>query len=796
MKLISSWHPTYAFFRDPYEWATFEIDLDRFSRMIRRELEPGPKKLIIAPKEADVQRLHRRALREPITVDIETVPARPGKEWRYTGKKPTMAKMQMVGVGFPDEGLSVLWQMGTSKVERALAALLADPKCVKVFHNGDYFDLTVMARHGLVVNNAEDTREARRATSSTSSLKLAYLGSIFTDYHAWKEDDTDDEKGLVFTDDLTKKLEYNVHDCVVTARVWRGITSDAEWKTPRVQKLYAHQRKLADVGASMHRVGVLIDKKRRMQLADELAALYDEREKAFLKKVGIRGFKCNPNYVRALIYEKHATGKYAAFGRFNLPDPIDPAFYRDKEMTRIKVDSSALTLLLIDPTIPQDLKDIIEAYWDAEEVWKLRGTFVVSNRIDQAIGRDGRLRAGWNSCGTDTGRFACLVGETPVTTLRGVVPLETVRPGDFVWTHHERWKRVSSFLRQGVKPVVRVKFSNGDVLTCTSDHRLLSSEGRWVTPDEARTQGYPLFAGEGQPVRFVEEIDACGSREVYDLSVADDHSFQVGSVFAHNCSEPNLMNIPASEDVPWANVRSMYVAAPGFTIIGADYSQLELRMMAAIAKDDALTAALNSGDVYTAEAIEYFSLPPDTTKATIKQDARKSAKVIRLARQYGAGKKKGFQIAVMINRKMTFLSFIPLMNAFDRRNWRTVAYWDEEMNRVQRCGYSESRLMGRRRTYPREPERSEVANYPIQSTAADVKNLALIEVHEALRTRRMKSRIIFDLHDAIYVEAHKKEVRAVEEIMHTAMEKEYLIDGGRYTFTAKFKTSECWGDLA
>lgn len=256
------------------------------------------------------------------------------------------------------------------------------------------------------------------------------------------------------------------------------------------------------------------------------------------------------------------------------------------------------------------------------------------------------------------------------------------------------------------------------------------------------------------------------------------------------------MNIPASEDTPWANVRSMYIAAPGFTIVGADYSQLELRVMYAVAKDEALGAALNTADVYTAEAIEYFGLSPDTTKETIKPGARKSAKIIRLARQYGAGKKKGFQIAVQVNRQMTFLEFIPLMNAFDRRNWRTVAYWEEEMQRVLKCGYSESRIMQRRREYPREPERSEVANYPIQSTAADIKNLALIEVHENLKKYKMKSRVIFDLHDAIYVEAHKKETRQVEAIMHAAMEKEYVIDGGRYTFPAKFKTSECWGDLA
>jgi len=670
MNIISSWHPTFAFFRNPYEWGTFEVDLDRFARMMRHQLEPGPKRINIHPKSAHIEAFHARALRtgEPVIIDIETVPSKSGKHNRYTGKKPTLAKLQLIGLGFCDEGLSLRWSFGTSKVERAVKKLFEDARVRKVLHNGDYFDLMVLRRFGLHVVNYDDTREMRRAISATSSLKLAYLGSIYTDYHAWKEGDSDDEKGLVFTDNLDKKKRYNVHDCIVTARVERGIRADPEWKTERVQNLYAHQRKLAIIGASMHETGLLVDKQRRAALADELLELYETREAKFLKAVGIKGFKCNPNYMRALIFKKHATGKYKNFGRFNLPDPIDPAFYRDKEMTKIKVDTSALTLLLIDPGVSQELKDIIELYWEAEEVWKLRGTFVVSTRIDQAIGRDGRLRAGWNSCGTDTGRFAC--------------------------------------------------------------------------------------------------------------------------------SEPNLMNIPASEDVPWANVRSMYIARPGYTLLGADYSQLELNMMAAVAKDNALWEALGSGDVYTAEAIEYFNLPRDTTKATIKADARKAAKIIRLARQYGAGKKKGYAIAVQTNRKMTFQAFIPLMNAFDRRNWRTVAYWEEEMQRVLKTGYSESRIMRRRRDYPREPERSEVANYPIQSTAADVKNIAMIGVFEELQKRRMKSRIVVDLHDAIYVEAHNREIDDVEEIMHNHMEQSFVIEGEKHVFKAKFKRSTCWGDLA
>jgi DNA polymerase I-like protein with 3'-5' exonuclease and polymerase domains len=675
MSLISTLHPTYAFFHNPWELGNFMVDLDRFARMIRGELEPGPKKINIHPNARDVAKFHKWALAHPdegIALDIETAPERAGKEWGYTGKDPTRCKLKVIGIGNCEVALSYKWRNNGSRIERAFRALLEDDRVLKILHNGDWFDLRVLDRYALPVRSTFDTRDARRTLSSTSPLKLAYLGATYTDYHAWKEDESDEEKGLVFTKDQEKLRIYNGHDCIVTARSKRGIVQEADWKSDRVQRLYAHQRRLAEIAANMHTVGIYVDQPRRAQLAAELEQQYDQKERAVLEAVGVPNFKCSPNYIRAMIFKRHAVGKYAAFGRFNLEDPMDPAMYTDQEMDTLKVDEDALISLLIDPDVPPDLKKIIELYWDAESVWKQRSTFVTSKLISQALGRDGRLRPGWNSCGADTGRWSC--------------------------------------------------------------------------------------------------------------------------------KNPSVMTPPK-------HLRAIYTASPGNILVGADRLQFELRIMYAVTGDEALGEGIRSGNVYVAEAKDYFGLPAHLTKAPddkskfdptkhIKPEAYKSTKNIRLASQYGAGKKKRFQMMLKQDLSTTWEKSTALGAMFERRNKRTVEWWEEETQRVHACGYSETRVMQRRRVYPRPPERTDTSNYPIQGTAADIKNLWMIDMYDQLNKHKMKSKLIIDLHDALYFDCPEKEAPTVQRMLEDASNVEYEIQGKKYVFPCEAESKFRWSDFS
>lgn len=182
-KLTVTWRPETAYFKNPYEWGTFEVDVRRFARAIRGELVPPPQVRI---KGVDVNEIYARARQEGwVSYDIETMPSSSDKPW--TGKDPTQARLRTLGFGWEDLGYSFFWN-DTSYSQRKIACnLLADPTIVKVGINVVYFDNPVLLREaGVVVKPYFDLRDARRALSSTSKLSLAYQTTLYTDATAWK----------------------------------------------------------------------------------------------------------------------------------------------------------------------------------------------------------------------------------------------------------------------------------------------------------------------------------------------------------------------------------------------------------------------------------------------------------------------------------------------------------------------------------------------------------------------------------------------------------------------------------
>jgi uracil-DNA glycosylase family 4 len=188
--VILTWHPTYAFFKSPWNWAEFSIDLDRFARLCRGELQPEEFDVNIAPTVGDIKRLVAES--EYLTVDVETAPCNPEEPW--TGKDPTRARLKSVAIGNAERALAHWWGRNHS-VERYIAKVLADPTILKVWVNGEWFDRRVMKRFKLPVANVVDVRDMRRACSTTSKVSLGYQASIMLDFPAWKEMDAqEDEK--------------------------------------------------------------------------------------------------------------------------------------------------------------------------------------------------------------------------------------------------------------------------------------------------------------------------------------------------------------------------------------------------------------------------------------------------------------------------------------------------------------------------------------------------------------------------------------------------------------------------
>ena len=800
MPKIHALHPNTAFFGLPREGGTFVEDVKRWGRMIRGELGPDLMNAKANGTAEDFEKLRRRGLEGvPLAVDIETGAANSDEPW--TGLDPTRARLKTIAIGTTKWGVSVCWADAPATVQETIRRILACEGILKVFHNGPWFDLRVLHRYKLPVRRWEDSRDLRRALSSTSKLSLRYLGSLYCDISNWKdeekaEDDASADEKFWASDDMEKLQVYNAKDTIVTARVWDRLRTDAG-SDERVNTLYQTHKKLSLIAANMHTRGVYVNKPWRNFMGHCVTQSIEEKKEALRTLVGQEDFPCTDHSMRALIYKRHEKDGIKCFG---LPDPYDKKMYTNEFLETISVDEGSLLQLMVGGACPPELMPIIEAYWNLQGEKKRLG-YIQSDLIDKAIGPDGCLRAGWNSCGTDTGRFSCFTGDTLIATNLGPKRIDEVQVGDHVWTHERRWRPVTQVFAQGMRAVCAYKFNTGAIVTCTTDHKFLCPDGSWraiqeIANDQIEIMGssaresHSFSAGERQRGIFVTEIHSRGFAEVYDLEVAEDHSFEVGGVLAHNCSSPNIMNIEQL-------LRHMLAPKPGYAIVHADKRQLEIRVMQAVAADMMLLDAINSGDLYSAEARTYFNIPAG---GKVKKDARQSAKIIRLGRQYGAGVKTVYAQALRMDRTFTLSRTQLLVAAFDKRYYRTVQYWHEEMERVLACGYSESRLMGRRRTYPRPPELSETVNYPIQATAADMMNLELIALDERLRADCPSAHIIIQLHDAIDVECPEEDVPLVERIIDEVMDREWTICGVTRMFGIERKTTYAsqegtWADV-
>lgn len=192
---IGAYHPTYAFFHNPYEWGSFTVDLGRFSRLIHGNLTPDVPLVLRGGDLKELKAIYRWALtRGYVSVDLETHPAK-GDEVGFTAKDPMRAGINLLSVGVPNAGLSVRWSLLTKQAKQLLKKMMADPRLAKVGQNIRWFDEHILRRHGLPLKGRiVDVRDMRRAVSTTSKLSLHYMGSIYLDTSPWKEFGTDDAK--------------------------------------------------------------------------------------------------------------------------------------------------------------------------------------------------------------------------------------------------------------------------------------------------------------------------------------------------------------------------------------------------------------------------------------------------------------------------------------------------------------------------------------------------------------------------------------------------------------------------
>ena len=234
-------------------------------------------------------------------------------------------------------------------------------------------------------------------------------------------------------------------------------------------------------------------------------------------------------------------------------------------------------------------------------------------------------------------------------------------------------------------------------------------------------------------------------------------------------SDPNLQNIP-TRSVEGRRIRRAFVPKPGCIFVSADYSQIDLRVMAHLSGDKTLVEAFNTGeDIHIRTATEVLGVTPDKVDA----EARRLAKVINFGIIYGMGPQRlAGELGIALAEASDYIK-----RYFERLPG--VRLWLDDTVRVARTTGYVTTMYGRRRYLPElnaqpggaraQAERIAI-NTPIQGTAADLIKLAMIRLDKALRERGLGARMILQVHDELLLEAPKAEWQEAASMAKREME--------------------------
>ncbi len=255
-------------------------------------------------------------------------------------------------------------------------------------------------------------------------------------------------------------------------------------------------------------------------------------------------------------------------------------------------------------------------------------------------------------------------------------------------------------------------------------------------------------------------------------------------------TEPNLQNIPVRTDLG-AEIRKMFVPRPGCVLVDADYSQIELRVLAHIAKDTAMTASFCSGqDIHTATAAQVFGVEPESVTSL----QRRHAKAVNFGIVYGISE---FSLSEDIGvSRYEARQYIESYLA----NYRGVReYMKQVVIDARERGYTET-LYGRRRYIPelkssnfniRQGAERIALNSPIQGTAADLIKLAMIRVERALNEHFPQAQLLLQVHDELIVECPEDIAPQVAELVSREMQNVAQL---AVPLTAEAKFGKSWYD--
>ncbi|MBU1164605.1 DNA polymerase I [Patescibacteria group bacterium] len=277
----------------------------------------------------------------------------------------------------------------------------------------------------------------------------------------------------------------------------------------------------------------------------------------------------------------------------------------------------------------------------------------------------------------------------------------------------------------------------------------------------------------------------------FDKRVHTSYNQTITATGRLSSSDPNLQNIPIRTDIG-QRIRKAFIAPKGYKIIAADYSQIELRVIASIANDTKMLESFKKGeDIHTRTAAEIYDVSLDK----VDKKMRRHAKTINFGIIYGMGAyglARGADISIDEAQ-----NFIDTYFTLHNKIWN---YMEDTKKQARKIGYVET-LFGRKRYLPeiesgmqqvRAGAERAAINHPIQGTAADLMKLAMIKISNQLSAISNQSKMIMQVHDELVFEVPEKDVEKVAKFIETTMNNIYKL---RTSIQTDVEVGDNWGEL-
>lgn len=254
-------------------------------------------------------------------------------------------------------------------------------------------------------------------------------------------------------------------------------------------------------------------------------------------------------------------------------------------------------------------------------------------------------------------------------------------------------------------------------------------------------------------------------------------------------NDPNLQNIPVRTELG-KRIRTAFVAAKGNMLVGADYSQFELRLAAVLADDQEMISAFNRGlDVHTLTAAQVYGRDPED----VTKNMRREAKVVNFGIMYGLSVH-----GLVAATGMTYEQAKNFIAKYFETRPKLQKYIEEVKEKAKGDGYVEN-LLGRRRPTPdikssnfavREAAMRAAVNMPFQGSAADIMKKAMIDIDKKLAGT--KAKMLLQIHDSVLVECPEEDAEDIAKLLKETMEKAYKLP---VDLTVDTDTGKNWGEL-